>query len=71
MATTEAQEHESMIREGVAELCKQFPGEYWRELDREQAYPTEFVRRLFGGAEDPGAPLAEFADEIELAPSAG
>jgi hypothetical protein len=46
MATTEAQEHESMIREGVAELCKQFPGEYWRELDREQAYPTEFVRRL-------------------------
>lgn len=32
---------------------------------------AEFVRRLFGGAEDPGALLAEFADEIELAPSAG
>ena len=46
MAMTEAQEHESMIREGVAELCKQFPGEYWRELDREQGYPTEFVKRL-------------------------
>jgi len=46
MATTETQEHEAMIREGVAELCKQFPGEYWRELDREQVYPTDFVKKL-------------------------
>ena len=46
MATTEAQEREAMIREGVAALCSEFPGEYWRELDREQAYPTEFVKRL-------------------------
>jgi alkylation response protein AidB-like acyl-CoA dehydrogenase len=35
-----------MIREGVTALCSEFPGEYWRELDREQAYPTAFVRRL-------------------------
>lgn len=34
------------IREGVAELCKQFPGEYWRELDRESAYPQAFVAAL-------------------------
>ena len=27
------------IREGVAELCLRFPGEYWRALDRESAYP--------------------------------
>ena len=37
MAMTEAQERETMIREGVAALCGEFPGEYWRELDREQA----------------------------------
>jgi len=34
------------IREGVRALCERFPGEYWRELDRERAYPTEFVRAL-------------------------
>jgi len=36
----------SEIREGVRALCEKFPGEYWRELDRERAYPTEFVRSL-------------------------
>ena len=46
MVDQETLEREAMIREGVTELCKQFPGEYWRELDREQAYPTEFVKRL-------------------------
>ncbi|OQW54357.1 MAG: acyl-CoA dehydrogenase [Proteobacteria bacterium SG_bin9] len=34
------------IREAVAKLCAQFPGEYWRKLDREMAYPTEFVGAL-------------------------
>jgi acyl-CoA dehydrogenase len=34
------------IREAVAKLCTRFPGEYWRKLDREHAYPTEFVRSL-------------------------
>lgn len=34
------------IREGVAKLCASFPMEYWRELDRERRYPTEFVRAL-------------------------
>ena len=37
------------IRDGVAELCRQFPGEYWRELDREQAYPEAFVAALTEG----------------------
>ena len=34
------------IRDSVARLCAQFPGEYWRALDRERAYPTGFVRAL-------------------------
>ena len=33
------------IREAVRALCAEFPGEYWRKVDRERAYPTEFVRR--------------------------
>ena len=31
------------IRAAVRKLCERFPGEYWRRLDRELAYPTEFV----------------------------
>ena len=34
------------IRTAVAKLCADFPGEYWRALDRERRYPTEFVRAL-------------------------
>lgn len=34
------------IRESVRRLCAAFPGEYWRELDRERAYPTAFVQAL-------------------------
>jgi len=34
------------IRDAVARLCASFPGEYWREHDRERRYPTEFVRAL-------------------------
>ena len=34
------------IRDSVAKLCAQFPGEYWRKLDREMAYPKEFVKAL-------------------------
>ncbi|POR51384.1 acyl-CoA dehydrogenase family protein [Bosea psychrotolerans] len=34
------------IRDAVAKLCAGFPGEYWRKLDREMAYPTEFVAAL-------------------------
>ena len=34
------------IREAVRKLCARFPGAYWRALDRERAYPTEFVRAL-------------------------
>jgi acyl-CoA dehydrogenase len=37
------------IRSAVAALCARFPGDYWRKLDRERAYPTEFVRALTEG----------------------
>ncbi len=36
----------SDIRDAVARLCADYPGEYWRKLDREMAYPTEFVTAL-------------------------
>ena len=34
------------IRESVRALCADFPGEYWRGLDRGREYPTEFVAAL-------------------------
>jgi acyl-CoA dehydrogenase len=37
------------IRRAVAALCARFPGEYWRALDRERAYPAEFVQALTAG----------------------
>jgi alkylation response protein AidB-like acyl-CoA dehydrogenase len=65
----------SEIRDEVAKLCARFPGEYWRRLDRERTYPTEFVRALteagylaalipeeYGGA---GLPLSAAAAILE------
>lgn len=34
------------IRDAVAKFCAGYPGEYWRKLDREMAYPAEFVTAL-------------------------
>src|SRR4051812_49516382 len=50
--TSNAAEHDELhddykdIREAIAKLCAQFPGEYWRKLDREMAYPKAFVDAL-------------------------
>src|ERR1700748_1837846 len=65
------------IRIQVAKLCARFPGEYWRKLDRERAYPTEFVEALteagylaclvpeqYGGAGLPLAAAAAILEEI-------
>ena len=41
-------EQHADIREAVARLCEDFPGEYWRALDRRRAYPQEFVAALAG-----------------------
>jgi len=37
---------EDELRSGVRELCDRFPDEYWRRIDREEAYPQEFVSAL-------------------------
>lgn len=34
------------IRDAVRALCKGFPGEYWRQCDRDRAYPADFVKAL-------------------------
>jgi len=37
------------IREQVAKLCEDFPGEYWRNLEKQPpsgSYPTEFIEAL-------------------------
>jgi acyl-CoA dehydrogenase len=34
------------IRASVRALCARFQGAYWRKLDRERCYPTEFVAAL-------------------------
>jgi alkylation response protein AidB-like acyl-CoA dehydrogenase len=43
--TTQPPAHQE-IRDAVARLCAEFPGQYWRELDRERAYPQDFVAAL-------------------------
>jgi len=44
MAT--ADDNLAEIRASVRALCARFQGEYWRKLDRERCYPTEFVAAL-------------------------
>src|SRR5579862_9331938 len=69
------------IRDGVRALCAKFPGEYWRALDRERAYPKEFVAALteagylaalipeeYGGS---GLPLRAAAAILEEVHAAG
>src|SRR5262245_32224801 len=48
MADTQSNATDNLdqIREAVRALCARFPGEYWRQLDRERAYPSEFVAAL-------------------------
>ncbi len=41
-----ARDEHAEIREEVRKLCARFPGEYWRKLDAERGYPTEFVTAL-------------------------
>ena len=68
------------IREAVAKLCAGFPGPYWRELDREMAYPTAFVNALtesgylsvlipeeYGGAGLPLSAAAAILEEVQRA----
>jgi alkylation response protein AidB-like acyl-CoA dehydrogenase len=67
----------SDIRHEVRKLCANFPASYWRELDRERAYPTDFVAALteagylaalipeeFGGSGLPLGAAAAILEEI-------
>lgn len=68
------------IRESVRALCTRFPGEYWRDLDRERAYPTAFVEALteagylaalipeeYGGSGLPVSAAAAIMEEVHAA----
>jgi len=68
------------IRDSVRKLCKEFPGEYWRTCDRDQAYPAKFVTALteagylgalipeeFGGSGLPISAAAAIVEEIHRA----
>jgi acyl-CoA dehydrogenase len=46
MTASRDSEEIASIRAAVRALCANFPGEYWRKLDRERGYPTEFVNAL-------------------------
>ena len=46
MVSARDSEEIASIRAAVRALCADFPGEYWRKVDRERAYPTEFVEAL-------------------------
>ncbi|WP_296746891.1 acyl-CoA dehydrogenase family protein [Mesorhizobium sp.] len=73
-------EHYQDIRDAVAKLCSRFPGEYWRALDRDMAYPREFVEALteagwlsilipeeYGGSGLPLSAAAAVLEEIQRA----
>src|SRR6266436_1700509 len=34
------------LRDSVNDICKRYPGEYWRELDAKREYPEAFVNEL-------------------------
>jgi alkylation response protein AidB-like acyl-CoA dehydrogenase len=66
------------IRASVRKLCEAFPGEYWRKLDRDMAYPQAFVDALtesgflaalipadYGGAGLPLSAAAAILEEIQ------
>jgi len=45
-AAAKGEDDLEQIRASVRALCAKFPGDYWRRLDRERLYPTEFVSAL-------------------------
>jgi acyl-CoA dehydrogenase len=64
------------IRAGVRALCAKFPGEYWRALDRERAYPTALteagylaalIPEDYGGSGLPISAAAAILEEVHAA----
>lgn len=46
MSVTANKDFLNELREGVRAVCKRFDGEYWRNLDEVDGYPTEFVTEI-------------------------
>ena len=42
-------DEQQQIRDAVGEVCSDYPGEYWRQLDATRGYPTAFVNALTEG----------------------
>ena len=40
---------QQQIRRTIQEICKNYPGKYWQELDAAKSYPTDFVDDLTRG----------------------
>ncbi len=72
------------VRTGVRKLCAEFPNAYWRKLDREMAYPAEFVKALgdagylaalipeeYGGSGLPLSAAAAILEEVQRAGANG
>lgn len=68
------------LRDAVKRICDDFPGKYWRELDENRGYPTEFVSAMttagflgvlipeaYGGAGLPLRAAAVILEEINAA----
>jgi acyl-CoA dehydrogenase len=45
-STGERTELHQQLASAVAELCRNFPDAYWRDLDSKRAYPEEFVKAM-------------------------
>src|SRR5438445_1362879 len=43
-----SQELRADLRAAIDRICADFPDQYWRDLDRERAYPEKFVDALTG-----------------------
>jgi acyl-CoA dehydrogenase len=46
MTTIVAGEDWPELRQAVARICARYPGEYWRRLEDEHGYPTQFIQEL-------------------------
>jgi acyl-CoA dehydrogenase len=44
--TLELTPEQRALRDGVNDICKRYPGEYWRALDAKREYPEAFVTDL-------------------------
>ncbi len=77
-------EETAQIRQSVRKLCDTFPAEYWRKLDRDHAYPTDFVQALsqagylsvlipeeYGGSGMPLSAAAVILEEVQRAGANG